>query len=208
MKKILAVVLSVIMLLSFVACDSEQKNETNCSSCGDVISKSASFCEHCGVRIKDINIENTSTVEPTATPVPTKKITITLDNWDTYFEFTKKEEENINKYNELEDITTSYYFTLKDDYILASEGTHINVEFSFKQTMKICELDKINKKIVWGEPVDKAKTVVKEKEFYNSWLLTNSIISDNNLVSYENNLKYQYSDFEVLRIYGALTICE
>lgn len=54
MKKILAILLSILMMLSFAACGKE-KAEKYCFSCGEVISKKSAFCEHCGASVQEID---------------------------------------------------------------------------------------------------------------------------------------------------------
>lgn len=51
MKKLLALLLALILCFILVACGSE-KSKT-CWSCDKTISASASFCEHCGVAVKE-----------------------------------------------------------------------------------------------------------------------------------------------------------
>ncbi len=85
MKKILSVVLVLILILSFVACGNDEKAEKYCSSCGEGILKSASFCEHCGADVKtgdsasnENSIPNTfPTINATSTPTATAKPTET-----------------------------------------------------------------------------------------------------------------------------------
>lgn len=52
MKNVLAIILSIIMSFSFVACG---KAEKYCSSCGEGISKNVAFCEHCGASVQVID---------------------------------------------------------------------------------------------------------------------------------------------------------
>lgn len=55
MKRILAIILSIIIVLSLVACGSEQKAAKYCSNCGESIPKDVAFCEYCGVAINANN---------------------------------------------------------------------------------------------------------------------------------------------------------
>ena len=144
---------------------------------------------------------NEEKLEPTPR---TKEIIITLDNWDTYFEVTKKEEEVINKYNELVNIDTEYYFTLKNEFGSYLEGTSINVEISFKMTTMAYKLDLANRKILWGETDGETET--DTVELHIAYFYSDHIIGDRNLSS--SMYKRQYSDFKVLRIYGTLVLCE
>lgn len=59
MKKFLAITLSIIMLFSLVACGNDEKAEKYCSSCGEQISKDATFCENCGAKL-DVSISDTN----------------------------------------------------------------------------------------------------------------------------------------------------
>ena len=51
MKKFSSVVLSLLMLFVFAACENTNKPEKYCSNCGEGISKSASFCDSCGASV-------------------------------------------------------------------------------------------------------------------------------------------------------------
>ena len=55
MKRILAVVLAVVMVVSLAACGNEQTAGINCTSCGGSISAEARFCEHCGTKVNATN---------------------------------------------------------------------------------------------------------------------------------------------------------
>lgn len=58
MKKFLAFVLSIIMLLSLSACGQGGKAEKYCWNCGGGITKAASFCEHCGAEVDNTKNES------------------------------------------------------------------------------------------------------------------------------------------------------
>lgn len=66
MKKIIAVILSFVMVFLLVACgneptaENESKEEKYCFNCGEGISKAATFCEHCGTDVKNTNSEGAS----------------------------------------------------------------------------------------------------------------------------------------------------
>lgn len=61
MKRILAVVLAIIMVLSLVACGKDDGNEMKlCFNCGKLISLSAKFCEHCGCDLTQSNDTTTN----------------------------------------------------------------------------------------------------------------------------------------------------
>ena len=64
MKRIVALVLAVIMIFALVACDKE-KAEKYCWSCGEGITKSAVFCEHCGAKINESSGDNATTTSTT-----------------------------------------------------------------------------------------------------------------------------------------------
>ena len=51
MKKIIAIALLIIIVLSLCACGSDKERKINCSNCGESIVKDAAFCEHCGIAV-------------------------------------------------------------------------------------------------------------------------------------------------------------
>ena len=65
MKRIVALILTVIMIFALVACDKE-KAEKYCWSCGEGITKSAVFCEHCGAKINESSNDTTTTTTTTS----------------------------------------------------------------------------------------------------------------------------------------------
>jgi hypothetical protein len=68
MKKILAFLLSLVIALSLVACNSKT-TDINCSKCGEPISSSASFCSSCGAALNASETE-TEDKDPTASSTP------------------------------------------------------------------------------------------------------------------------------------------
>ena len=76
MKRILAVVLTFVMVLSLVACGDKGKAEKYCWSCGGGISKNVSFCEHCGASVKDSGGESET---PTSSTDSTSNSTTTTN---------------------------------------------------------------------------------------------------------------------------------
>lgn len=148
-----------------------------------------------------INSSDTISYEP-STPItkePTKKeITITLDNWNTYFEFVEKEEEHKNDYNETDYIKHYYSFDLKDKYVL--DEVDIKIDYSYIDTLYEVKEDLTNRKIIWGEiiegPIEKTQEV--------------NIRYDERKIAGQNfgNYKSKCTDFKVHRIYGTLIIFE
>ncbi|MDD6479243.1 MAG: zinc ribbon domain-containing protein [Oscillospiraceae bacterium] len=71
MKRILALLLALIIVLSFSACGKE-KAEKYCSNCGEAISKNVAFCEHCGEAVKETGskIEESETDKKVETSKP------------------------------------------------------------------------------------------------------------------------------------------
>lgn len=61
MKRLLAIALSIIMVLSLAACGDEEKAEKYCSNCGGGILKSAAYCEHCGAEVGTTQSTNNDT---------------------------------------------------------------------------------------------------------------------------------------------------
>ena len=64
MKRIVALLLLIVLVVPFVGCDlsetEPEKAEKYCYNCGSPITKSASFCEHCGAKIPSINNDESS----------------------------------------------------------------------------------------------------------------------------------------------------
>lgn len=133
-----------------------------------------------------------------------KEIEITLENWDTYFEFVQKEKEYINDYNETEHIKHYYDFVLKDEFVMSEGGTDINLEYSYRNTRYSVTEDLTNKCIVWGEQVQTLEeNVVEEIEIkYSETGVAGEVFVIN------GDFKNKCTDFKVLRIYGTLSILE
>ena len=138
--------------------------------------------------------------EPVKEPVK-KEIEITLDNWDTYFEFVEKEEVSKNDYNEVDHIRFYYSLDLKDQYTL--DKVDINVDFSYIYTVYDIQEDLTNKKIIWGNVIEGPAEETKEiKMRYDEY----SVAGETVFVS--NISKTKCTDFKVNRIYGTLVIIE
>lgn len=133
-----------------------------------------------------------------------KEIEITLENWDTYFEFIEKEEEYKNEYNETEHIMHYYALVLKDDYVMSETGTDIAVEYSYLDTRYKVKEDLINKRIEWVEYIeDSDDDVVEEIKIKHA---ETGVAGE--VFGVVGNFKSKCSDFKVLRIYGTLSILE
>lgn len=66
-------------------------------------------------------------------PVVPEPVEITMDNWAEYFEFTYDYRYNYNGFDELEDVTMTFYFSLKPEYaaILDGDKSEATVEIFF-----------------------------------------------------------------------------
>lgn len=75
MKKSIALLSIIVLLLSMVACGNEkEKAEKYCWNCGEGISKAVSFCGYCGAAVKDNQSEETgNTDDSTDTTIATNE---------------------------------------------------------------------------------------------------------------------------------------
>ena len=83
MKKIFILLVAVIMLFAFAACDKEEtKAEKYCWNCGEGVSKTVSFCSNCGASVKTPggDKDNETTTEDTT---DTQKPAETQDTTET-----------------------------------------------------------------------------------------------------------------------------
>ena len=133
---------------------------------------------------------------------PTKKeITITLDNWNTYFEFVEKEEEYKNDYNEVEHIQYYYSFDLKDEYTL--DKVDLKIDYSYLNTLYSVQEDLANKKIIWGDIIEgpTEKTQEVDVRYDERPMAGEAFVMS-------GSQKWKCTDFKVNRIYGTLVIIE
>ena len=80
MKRCFAIVLTLTIIFSFVACDSEgTKADQTCGSCGKNISATAFFCEHCGASVTD-----QTNKDKTPAPTPTHEEVVYSGNLEFY----------------------------------------------------------------------------------------------------------------------------
>lgn len=133
---------------------------------------------------------------------PTRKeITITLDNWNTYFEVVEKEEEYKNDYNETEHIRYYYSFDLKDEYTL--DEVDIKIDYSYLNTLYSVQEDLTNKKIIWGDVIEGPTEETAEIDVrYDEYPMAGETF----LMS--GTQKRKCTDIKVNRIYGTLVIME
>lgn len=94
MKRFLSLILSIIIVLSLVACGkiNEEQGKKYCSNCDEMISESAKFCEHCGCDLS----QNTDTV-------------INSDNGDYTFEDYVNDNQSSNAENDTPPVSTPDY---------------------------------------------------------------------------------------------------
>ena len=180
-------------------------NTTTCGFCGEekkceietVFGEKVVVCKDCINELSD-ELQSSNSQPPSA-----KEIEITIDNWDIYFEFVEKEEEYRNEYNEIEHIQHYYELVLKEGYSLAKEPMNIKFEYSYKGIWYSVQEDLVNKEIVWGEPLGSEQ--IETNELTIKWAET-KVAGESLLIS--GHQKYKCSDFEILRIYGTLSIIE
>lgn len=178
-RKTLSILLAAISLVIFV------------TGCGDS-------------KEKESPSPSPESTNSTAQTPSIKNIEITSENWDTYFEFVEKEKEYINDYNEIEHISLTYYFSLKDEFVMNKEGTDIALMYSYHESQYKVEEDLTNKKIIWGELIsENEEPVVEETNIrYSPCPIAGEVFMTN------GNFKSQCSDFQVIKIYGTLSILE
>lgn len=138
--------------------------------------------------------------EPEKEPIK-KEITITLDNWNTYFEFVEKEEEYKNDYDEIEHIKYYYSFDLKDRYTL--DEVDLKIDYSYLNTLYSVQEDLANKKIIWGDIIEGPTEETKEIDIrYDERPMAGEAFV------MSGSQKWKCTDFKVNRIYGTLVIIE
>lgn len=65
------------------------------------------------------------------------KVTITLENWDEYFEFVTEEYWEENAFGEATQLNFLYYFKLKDEYSLRNTSNSVAIEYTYKRIPSI-----------------------------------------------------------------------
>ena len=58
MKRFLTLILSIIIVLSLVACGNNKEKKETCLNCGETISANVAFCEYCGTAVSNDNNAN------------------------------------------------------------------------------------------------------------------------------------------------------
>lgn len=179
--RFLSTVVCTLALICIIAGCSSPKSATPPSSSPD---------------LSDSNPANNPTKSPTK-----KEITITLDNWDTYFEFVEKEEEYKNDYNETTHIQHYYSLDLKEQYTL--DEVDIKIDYSYQSTTYNTQYDLANKKIIWGDVMTGPNEKTNELEIQHD---ERTVAGEYFMIFGDH--KEKCTDFEVNRIYGTLVIIE
>lgn len=80
----------------------------------------------------EVPVEPEASAEPEVPAVP-EPVEITIDNWSEYFEFTYEYDYDYNGFDELEDVTMYFYFSLKPEYAAMLDGdkSEVTVEIFF-----------------------------------------------------------------------------
>ncbi len=140
--------------------------------------------------------------------VETEKIELTMENWDTYFEFVEVPIFFENAFGEMDSFTLEYKFKLKDEYFQRldnSKETSVTVEFSYSHGERYCAVDYETQTYSLGDFITT----------HHSTLITDNYIHDNEEYYFTGFTAYPaYSgdriitnfDFEVLRIQGTLNL--
>jgi hypothetical protein len=218
MKKLFAVLLTVLMGLSLVACGNSEelekykKYETLInfmeeddyeSALGELIRLSEED------KMEKVEEGNVSTVE------------ITTDNWQDYFEIKMVANEEFNDFDELDHFYPEYKICLKED--VAESVVNAEVDFGYQfdkayyglfelntDTKEVTMIEKIEDGLSDGETEEYTSSFseyeIKEGlSIYNSSYAPESFEHKDNLATIEAEI---FEEAEILRVQGTLSIVE
>lgn len=193
MKKLILILLAAVMCLSFAACgggnDASRDNEQQ-------INESAIQQE------AENNTPNIVEVE------------LTVDNFDTYFEFVEVPIFGENAFGEAEKFDVYQYYLVREEYSI-SEISDFAVEFEYKRGFRVCDVDFANRTYVFGDFTTTPETYSDISEY---WITVeidgqkrfgfdlggiNTLFAANNY----NETGHSF-DHKILRINGTLSIIE
>ena len=138
MKKIFCVLLIAVLLISLCACGADadtssiESVEVSQTESVEPSSKETSSADTTSTATssKEESVAETSSTST----IKHGKVTITLDNWDEYFEFVTEEYWEENAFGEATRLNFLHYFRLKEEYKLKSTSNSVAVEYTYKRT--------------------------------------------------------------------------
>ena len=137
----------------------------------------------------------------------TEKIELTIDNWDTYFEFAEVPIFSENAFGELDQLVLEYRFQLKDEYLarISEDGTSVVAEFNFTYGPRYCSVDYETQTYTLGEYRNSGRASEMGDLSFRSgggFYFTGFGV----FPAFEGDTIRTYSDFEVVRIQGTLCL--
>lgn len=210
MKKILCLLLVLALVLCSCA-DAVDTTSTDSAEISSVESLELSSAASSEASSEPISSKETSSAD-TVSEVQTRgNIQITMENWETYFEFAVIPRFATNAFGEVEKLQFAHLLKLKDEYAkkVDTSKTKMTIEVSFVYGERSCEVDLANQAYVLG---DYAWT---ERETQTQQTLWHCGVHGFDVYGFEVGKYYyisevangkfcSYSDFELLRVQGSL----
>ena len=143
MKKALSLILALVLCLSLCACGDSNSDpttiETNPSKPADT---TPAIDPTAPTILSEPSTTEPNETEPENTEPTHTLIELTLENWDTYFEFVSVDGWNENAFGEADTLHFYYYYKLKDEYReICNDETSIAIEYSFTYAYHECTVD-------------------------------------------------------------------
>lgn len=137
----------------------------------------------------------------------TEEITISTENWNTYFEFVEVPVFSENPFGEVDTFNLYFQFRLKEEYLdrLNSENSNIAIEASYTYGHRYCTVDYETQTYELHEYQNTGKSSNMGELFSHSdggYYFADFGVNP----EYNGSTVFAYSDFEVLRIAGILCL--
>ena len=174
MKKIMSLILALVMVFSLCACGGDTTEETS----GTTDQTTNETTEQSNNKADDTKVDD----------IP-KEVTITVDNWQDYFEIVEVPVWEINDFDEISGcygIITS--ICLKEEFIERGVSEKTNLAFEYNATRHVVsfEADIESKEVSLGEPYESQSEDVTKTTSYKPA----STMSDSDKAIYEYTAEY------------------
>ena len=196
MKKIVSLLLSILMMLSFSACGREETRENSNT-------------------LQEVTLETTAATENN-TQDTIESIEITRDNWQNYLELRYMISWKYNAFDEIEGFSHLYpVLALKEEYMdrKVSANTELAVGFTATRIWKCVSVDMESRTYKWGESIDEKEQINETAKYYPEVQVGDPrILDEGGIVFLSYGSRHvngkdghpYYENFEITRIEGTL----
>ncbi len=147
--------------------------------------------------------EENSTNEQT----PVESVELTLENWDTYFDFVEESFFTKDASGNTDALRFRHYYKLKSEYKIDIEKSNVEILYKHSYQIRPITVDLNNKTFSLGDSTEE-KQIISERSVNAISMMTNTdyavLLLQPNKVTKDTKETFYYDDFELTSVKGTL----